>query len=136
MPPSSTNSTERSIQSAIHLAIGSRPDCRLWRQNVGTGWTGDVSRRPDGSVFIRNARPLHAGLCVGSGDLIGIQRVTITPDMVGQTVGIFVSMECKTATGRVRPEQANWANVLRDFGARAGVVRSVADAEAVLWPVV
>jgi hypothetical protein len=135
MPHSSTNHTERSVQQAILLALGSRPDCRLFRNNTGQGWTGDITRRPDGSILIRNPRPIYAGLHVGSGDLIGFQRVKVTPEMVGQEIGAFVSLEVKGPSGRARPEQVQWAEVCRAFGARAGIVRSVADAEAVLFPV-
>lgn len=136
MQPSPTNTTERSVQQSVLLALGGRPDVRLFRNNQGTGWTGDVQRRPDGSILIRNPRPLHAGLHVGSGDLIGFQRIRITPEMVGQEIGAFVSLEVKGPSGRARPEQVTWAEVCRKFGARAGIVRSVADAEAVLFPVI
>jgi hypothetical protein len=108
----------------------------LFRNNVGTGWQGRMQRMTDGSVLLRDPRPLNAGLHVGSADLIGMQRITITPEMVGREITCFVSLECKSATGRPRPEQIQWADFCRKFGARAGIVRSVADAEAVLFPVI
>jgi hypothetical protein len=46
-----------------------------------------------------------ASLCKGSADLIGYRTITITPDMVGQQVAVFTSIEVKTPTGRIRPEQ-------------------------------
>jgi hypothetical protein len=47
----------------------------------------------------------------GSADLIGYRSITITPDMVGQQVAVFASIEVKTPTGRIRPEQQQWLAV-------------------------
>jgi len=48
--------------------------------------------------------------------------------MVGQQVAVFTSIEVKTPTGRVRPEQQAWLAVVRGAGGIAGVARSVEDA--------
>ena len=64
--------SERAIQNEVLLALA---DLGItgWRNNVGTGWAGKASKRDDGSVLVRDARPLHAGLCKGSSDLIGLR---------------------------------------------------------------
>jgi hypothetical protein len=128
-------SSEHQIQQRILLACGSGP-VRLWRNNVGTGWAGQATKvtqgnlnaiahsiRP-GDVVIRNGRPLHAGLCVGSSDLIGYRQV----DGVAQ----FVALEVKTPTGRVTTEQTRFLDHIKTAGGCAAVVRSVADADSVL----
>ena len=128
-------SSEHQIQQRILLAHGSG-DVRLWRNNVGTGWAGQATRvtagnlhaiahsiRP-GDVIIRNGRPLHAGLCVGSSDLIGYRRIN--------GVAQFVALEVKTATGRATPEQTRFLDHINTAGGCGAVVRSVADADAVL----
>ena len=79
-----------------------------------------------------NGRPVSFGLCKGSADLIGWRTVTITPEMVGQQVAVFTSIEVKTATGRLRPEQQQWLDAVQSAGGIAGVARSVEDAEALL----
>jgi hypothetical protein len=127
--------SEHETQQRVLLAHGSGP-VRLWRNNVGTGWAGAATRvtagnlqaiahtlRP-GDVVVRNARPLHAGLCVGSSDLIGYRQV----DGLAQ----FVALEVKSATGRPTPEQTRFLDHISSAGGCAAVVRSVADADAVL----
>ena len=107
-------SSEQSIQQHIRLAcsIGS---CRLFRNNTGT-------------LRDANGRPVTFGLCKGSADLIGWSTRTITPEMVGQTVAIFASIEVKAASGgRIRPEQQQWLAAVQAAGGIAAVARSVAD---------
>jgi hypothetical protein len=72
------------------------------------------------------------GLCKGSADLIGWKQVTITPDMVGQKVAVFASIEVKTPTGRLTPEQQIWLGAVQAAGGVAGIARSVEDAQRIL----
>ena len=106
--------SEQTIQQHIRLAC-SIGTCRLFRNNTGT--LRDI-----------NGRPVAFGLCKGSADLIGWRSVTITPEMVGQQVAIFTSIEVKAATGRIRPEQQQWLNAVQAAGGIAGVARSVGEA--------
>ena len=127
--------SEHITQQRILLAHGSG-SVRLWRNNVGTGWAGQATKvtpgnlraiaaglRP-GDVVIRQGRPLHSGLCVGSSDLIGYRQV----DGVAQ----FVALEVKSATGRPTAPQVQFLDHITGAGGCAGVVRSVDDASALL----
>ena len=114
---------EQQIQQRWLINISRRPDVRMFRNNVGQGWQGQVVSRELGAVVIQNARPLNAGLCVGSSDLIGWKTITITPDMVGQQVAVFVAAEVKTASGKVTNEQQNFLNKVTEAGGLAVVVR-------------
>ena len=107
---------ETELQQRIRLALGLRPDLRLFRNQVG--------QLPDP----RTGRPVQFGLARGSADLIGWRTVTITPDMVGQQGAVFTSLEIKTPTGRLTPAQHNWLAAVRGAGGIAGVARSVTDA--------
>lgn len=84
----------------ILLAI-SRTAARLFRNNTGLAWTGEVTNRwndrKDGHdwLTIKNPRPLRAGLCVGSSDYIGWDSVVVTPDMVGRKIAVFLALETK-----------------------------------------
>jgi hypothetical protein len=110
--------SEQRIQQEIRIAC-SNGDTRLFRNNTGT-------------LRDANGRPVQFGLCKGSADLIGWKRVTITPDMVGSTVAVFTSIEVKTATGRLRPEQQQWLDAVQAAGGIAGVARSVEDAQRIM----
>ena len=110
--------TEQQIQQNIRIAC-STGDTRLFRNNTGT-------------LKDQHGRPVSFGLCKGSADLIGWKRVTITPEMVGTQVAVFLSIEVKTATGRLRPEQQQWLDAVHAAGGIAGVARSVSDAERLL----
>jgi hypothetical protein len=127
--------SEHEIQQRILLACGSGT-ARLWRNNVGTGWAGQAVKvtpgniravaaalRP-GDVIVRQGRPLHAGLCVGSSDLIGYRQI----DGVAQ----FVALEVKSTTGRATKEQSQFIDHINGAGGVAGIVRSVADAQTML----
>lgn len=123
--------SERQIQTQILLECG-RGDARLFRQNVGQGWVGRLIRQQAGTVELAAARPLHAGLCEGSSDLIGWRTVEVTPDMVGQRLAVFTAIEVKTETGRPTPEQLKFLDAVRNAGGIACVARSVEDAERAL----
>jgi hypothetical protein len=122
---------EHEIQQRILLACGSG-DTRLWRNNVGTGWAGQatkIQRRgmvavEPGDVIVRQGRPLHAGLCVGSSDLIGYRQVA--------GVAQFVALEVKSATGRPTAQQTQFLDHITSAGGCAGIVRSVEDAQSLL----
>lgn len=108
----------------VRLAVGGREDCRLFRNNVGVAKFRDEKTG--------NVRVVHYGLHKGSADLIGWRAVEITPDMVGQRVAVFVSIETKSARGSRAEDQKNWAQQVRAAGGLAGFARSVADAVKII----
>lgn len=95
--------SEANIMNACMVAL-SRAGCLIWRNNTGV-------------LKDKNGRPIKFGLCKGGSDLIGV-----APS------GQFLAVECKTATGRIRPEQLTFIAAVQKAGGRAGVARSVADA--------
>jgi hypothetical protein len=128
---------EANIQNGIMIAL-SKVGATIFRNNVGLGWAGKTFKYKKegwvrvyvypGDVLVKNARPLHAGLCKGSADLIGWMPVVITQDMVGSTVAVFLAPEVKTETGRASPDQVNFANAVNRAGGRAGIARNSDDA--------
>ena len=120
--------TESELQALILRAAGSKLHVRIFRNQVGEGYVGKALRDPEG-VFLRDARHVRMGLFPGSGDLIGWRTVTITADMVGKPIAQFLSIEVKTLTGRVRPDQQNWADQITAAGGHAIIARSVSDTD-------
>jgi len=110
--------SEQQIQQEIRIAC-SNGETRLFRNHTGT-------------LRDQNGRPVSFGLCRGSADLIGWKRVTVTPEMVGSTIAVFTSIEVKTPTGRVKPEQQQWLDAVQAAGGIAGVARSVGDAQQIM----
>lgn len=101
------------------------------------GWIGRSRRisKPEivqlkpGDIIIQDGRPLHAGLCEGSSDLIGWTERTVTPEMVGKKVAIFTAVEVKTINGRATAEQLNFISRVRQAGGIAGIARNPKEAQ-------
>lgn len=107
---------ETLIQSKIRAVLNRRDSpCRVWRNNVGGYYS------PEG-------RWIDYGLCKGSADLIGLERVLITPEMVGSVFARFLPVEVKTHRGRLSDEQKIWHEVVRSFGGDVETMRSEEDA--------
>jgi hypothetical protein len=116
--------TEHEIQQRIRLVCaGPGSTTRLWRNNVGR-------------LLDAQGRPVTFGLCPGSADLIGYVPVTITPAMVGQRLAVFAGVEVKRPGGRATPQQSQWLAAVRAAGGIAGIATSVAEAQALLGPIV
>jgi hypothetical protein len=118
--------SERHVRNRILLAV-SGLGARLFRNVTAQGWAGKSVKNGRYTV-IEDAYPLHAGLCVGSPDLVGWVPVTITPEMVGQTVAVFCGLEIKTGRQKARPEQQAFLDAVRAAGGIAAVVYGTADA--------
>lgn len=98
---------ESALMHAIMLALADRGHT-VFRANVGL-------------FFTRDGRPVATGLPRGFADLFGHR-----PD------GCVWYLEIKTATGRLRPEQAAFLAAMRLSGARAGVARSINEAITII----
>lgn len=130
---------EHALQNGIRNALAGR--ALIFRANVGKAWqSNDVVKVPrqmpvvmgPRDVLLKNARPFETGLPPGFSDLFGLVAVEITPDMVGQKLAVFTALEVKDGA-RVSPLQKNFINAVNDNGGRAGVVRSVEDAEHLVF---
>jgi hypothetical protein len=114
------SNAETDLQQRIRLALGTQPDLRIFRNQVGS--------LPDP----RTGRLVQFGLARGSADLIGWRTIVVTPKMVGQRIAVFTSLEIKTPTGRLTPVQRNWLSAVQQAGGIAGVARTVSDAHHIV----
>lgn len=113
--------TEKQI---IDLVLAQHP--MMFRNAVGWGIATSpkaMRRTRDGKILLDHGSPIRYGLFPGSGDMIGYKTVTITPDMVGQKIAVFQSIEIKTKGDRLRGDQRNWNRALLRDGAIAEVWR-------------
>lgn len=113
--------SESAIQTAVRLELAKR-NCQMWRNNVG-------------ACVDQDGRHIRYGLCneskqlnekIKSSDLIGITPVSITPQMVGQVLGVFTAIETKREGWHMTPgderakAQAAYHDIVRAVGGYAG----------------
>ena len=115
---------ENTIQARIRLAVGKLRNVRLFRNNRGFAYQGEVVAQTADKIVLRKYRKMQFGLINGAHDLLGWASVVVTPAMVGQRVAIFTSVECKRPGKAMTEEQAQFAAVVRQAGGRAGVASS------------
>ena len=98
---------------------------RLWRNNVG----GLYDQR---GRFVAYGLGSHAGSVLsGTSDAIGLHSITITPDMVGRRIAVFVAIEAKDLR-RLTSAQRAFLAVVHDAGGIAGVAHSVDEAQQII----
>ena len=102
---------ESTLLQQVRLESGKHPNLRLFRNNVG----------------FDDVRKVRYGLIPGSGDLIGWKTITITPEMVGTKLAVFTSVETKSATGKERANQKQWAENVTAAGGISCLVRKLSD---------
>jgi hypothetical protein len=126
--------TESNLLKQIQVAA-TNVNARLFRNNVALAWAGKIFRATNwltvkigpGDVLIREARPVHAGLCKGSSDLIGWTPVKITGEHVGHTLAVFTAVEAKTGRVQTTKEQQNFIDQVNSAGGFGVIARSVDD---------
>ena len=99
---------ETKIQNRIMMDM-SKKGYLVWRNQVGLFKTMD-------------GRTVNIGI-KGSSDLMAVKPTVITPDMVGQTLAVFVAVEVKTATGRQSEPQKKWQKAVEKLGVKYIIAR-------------
>ena len=103
---------ETKMQNRIMMAM-SKKGWLVWRNHVGLFKTMD-------------GRTVNIGV-KGSSDLMAVKPTVITPEMVGQTLPIFVAVEVKTANGRQSDPQKKWQKAVEKLGVKYILARSEDD---------
>lgn len=115
------------------LALGGLRYVRLFRNNVGMAWVGQVLNQTSTTITLVNYRPLHAGLVKGSSDLIGWHSIEVTPEMVGKRIAVFTAIEVKASSkSRRSPEQMAFIQSVHTHGGYAGVATDPIEAQQIV----
>lgn len=122
---------EKNLTAHVLMSV-SKIGARLFRQNTGLAWQGEIIEKTPQRLILKNPRPIHCGLIKGSSDLIGWTPVVITADMVGKTVAIFTALEVKTPGVSATPEQKNFVEQIAKVGGCGHIVRSAEEAVAAI----
>ena len=119
--------SEHRIQDEIRLAASAH-GLTLWKNSIGQGWMGKILSQGGEYLTLKNPYRLSFGIGgKGGSDLIGYKSITITQEMVGQTIAQWVSIEVKSKTGRLSKDQKHHLKVVQEAGGIAIVARSVED---------
>lgn len=105
---------EHKIQDLIRLELSKHG--LVFRTNAGSAWGGKYTNIPGLGNVILNPQKIDL-LPKGFSDLL-----FIGPD------GTVAFIECKDDKGRLRTEQEKFIDIMRSYGHKAGVARSVEDA--------
>jgi hypothetical protein len=105
MSPFGVPMNETTYRNLLQIEL-SKAGLRAFRNNTGV-------------FFTEQGIPTRAGLCKGSGDLIG----WIPAGWSDNRQAVFLSIETKTGTGRVRPEQESWLQAVNAAGGVAIIAR-------------
>lgn len=121
------------IIDKIIMMLSGRGWC-LWRLDQGGAWVGAGRKFTEkktitvnrGDVIVKGGRFLHFGIQAGKGlaapDMLGYQIVTITEDMVGKNVPVFLLADVKTGTDGLTKEQKLFMEKARTDGVTAEVI--------------
>ena len=115
--------SESAVTSHVRLAAA-QLGVTLWRNNCG-GFYNEQGQ------FVRYGLGSEAKLA--SSDWVGIRPVLITPEMVGQVLGVFTAVEMKKEGWHFHPnnkhesDQKHFIDIVNANGGMSGFAQSVDD---------
>lgn len=113
--------SEIATQRAVMLAVGGRPDCRVFRNTLGVAWHGVVESYDSERLVLRNARRVKYGVQnPGGADLLGWRTVN--------GVARFLAIEVKSEREQTTEAQDAFLHAVIRAGGIGIVARSVEDA--------
>lgn len=125
--------SESVAQQQIRLTLA-RIGAQAWRNNSGA--CTDESGRLIRYGLANESAQLNA--VVKSSDIISVVPVTITPEMVGRTVGVFTAIECKRPGWHLTPgdkrgqAQQKFIDIVVSAGGMGGFATGPDDVSAII----
>lgn len=110
---------EAVLKSEILADIGAVNGLRIWNHPTGSAYA------------LKPPHPVIKFGCKGSGDLIGIRSILITPEMVGQVIGQAVSIEVKVPPNTQETDQKNFEKMWTAHGGLYVLAKSIQDCDRV-----
>ena len=89
---------------------------RLWRNQSGMAWQGEILSKSNNVLHLKNPRLLKSGLTNGASDLIGYLPLRITEEHLGKTIAVFWANEIKTKNDNLSKEQLNFLYFISESG--------------------
>lgn len=126
--------SEAVVQQQIRLELAKVPGVQCFRNQNGAA--EDRSGRVIRYGLMNESRAVNERF--KSSDLVGCRPVLITPDMVGQVVGVFYAIETKAENWKYRPNdnhsaaQLRFIELIQASGGWGGFARSVDEARSIL----
>jgi hypothetical protein len=112
--------SEADVNDAIREAVKRMTLVELYRNNRG-------------SIRLESGGRLTYGVGPdGAADWLGYKSVTITPEMVGNQIAVFVAIEAKRPGAHARDDQQKFLSRVAIAGGIAGVAHSADELEALL----
>jgi hypothetical protein len=97
---------------------------RLFRNNVGEAWQGQLIQDKSDTIKLKNPRRIAFGLGVGSSDLIGWKTIKVTPDMLGKEIAVFWAVEEKSPGDKITQDQINFLATVESMGGKSSIAKS------------
>lgn len=98
------------------------PNKRLFKTDAGASYQGEVVKHNGNILILKNPRKL-CGLPPGWPDLTGFESITITPEMVGKKIAVFVGEEIKAGSDTMKPAQKKFQKLIENFGGIYRIIR-------------
>ena len=93
------------------------------------GWLVASIKKVIKSKFLILINPgrIETGLMAGASDQVGITSIVITPEMVGESIGVFTAIESKSLKDRWQPFQKEFLKMVADAGGIAAEHREIVE---------
>lgn len=127
-------SSEQKVRNLLEMKFAKNyHHCILWANPSGNGVVGNILKVQSDKYLIQGRRAKFGGPD-GASDFLGNACVKITPEMVGQFIGVLIAIETKPEdwTPPTIGQKKSWKSftqqfyfirALRDQGALAGFAR-------------